>query len=240
MRDWLAPKRFYAHANYCWPWLAVASLLCIGYGIIVGLFFAPVDYQQREAMRIIYIHVPCALLSLTIYTIIGCASIVTLIWKIKVADVVATVSAPLGMCVTALALFTGSMWGKPMWGTFWVWDARLTSELILLFLYIGYIALRRAIIDPHKAAQAAAILAVVGIIDIPIIHFSVEWWHTLHQGASITRFAKPAIALPILYPLLAMIVGMYLLYGFVVLYTARAQILWRERRSSWVQEIIGA
>lgn len=234
MKQWLIPKVFYQRAQLCWPLFACASALFVGYGLIAGLWLAPLDYQQGAAVRIIYLHVPCAFLSLAIYTIIGCASLVYLVWKLKIADIIANASAGIGACFTVIALFSGAMWGKPMWGTYWVWDARLTSELILLFLYFGYIALRRAIHDPYKAGKSCAILAIVGLIDIPIIHFSVEWWHTLHQGASISRFAKPAIAEPILYPLLAMIIGMFLFYVCVVLLVARTEILWRERRSLWV------
>lgn len=238
MKHWLTPKVFYSKSDKYWRWFALASIAFLGFGFIDGLFIAPVDYQQREAMRIIYLHVPCALLSLSIYTIIGVASISFLIWKIKIADTIAKVSAPIGACCTALALFSGAMWGKPMWGTYWVWDARLTSELILLFLYFGYIALRGAIYDPPKAAQACAILAVVGLIDVPIIHFSVQWWHTLHQGASISSFARPSIATPILIPLLSTIIGMYFFYMAALLFAARSDILWRERRQTWVLEVL--
>jgi heme exporter protein C len=150
---------------------------------------------------------------------------------------IAKVSAPIGASITTLTLLTGALWGKPMWGAWWVWDARLTSELILLFLYCGYIGLRSAIRDPVVAATSAAILALVGLIDIPIIHYSVEWWHTLHQGASISKFAKPSIAAPLLYPLLSMIVGCYIFYVLIVCINARSEILWRERHTSWVKSL---
>jgi heme exporter protein C len=238
MKKLAAPAYFYKQTTRLVPWLSVGVLLFLSYGLIAGLFFAPVDYQQQQAVKIIYVHVPCAILSLSIYTIIGCMSFIWLVWKIKIADVIAKVSAPFGASVTALALITGSLWGKPMWGTWWVWDARLTSELILLFLYFGYLGLRSAIRDPQIAASVCAVLAVVGLIDIPIIHYSVDWWHTLHQGATISKFAKPAIAAEMLYPLLSMLVACYLFYLLLVCINARSEILWRERKNVWVQGLI--
>lgn len=210
------------------------------YGIIAGLYFAPIDYQQKHAVKIMYIHVPCAILSLGIYTIIGISSFIYLIWKIKLADIIAAVSAPLGASITLVTLLTGAFWGKPMWGTWWVWDARLTSELVLLFLYLGYIGLRSALRDTQLAATACGILALVGLIDIPIIHYSVEWWHTLHQGASISKFAKPSIATPMLYPLLAMLAASYMFYILMLCINARHEILWRERNTTWVKNIFKA
>lgn len=238
MKKLAAPAYFYAQTVKFIPWLAVSAVLFLSYGLVAGLFIAPLDYQQQQAVKIIYLHVPCALLSLSIYTIIGIMSIIYLIWQIKIADIIATVSAPFGAAITALALLTGALWGKPMWGTWWVWDARLTSELILLFLYCGYLGLRSAIRDQKTAATASAILAVVGLIDIPIIHFSVDWWHTLHQGATISRFAKPAIAPAMLYPLLSMLLGLYLLYMLLVCIKAQSEILWRERNTQWVKQCL--
>lgn len=238
MKKWAAPAFFYHNISKLTPYLAVAVILCMGYGLIAGLFFAPVDYQQKQAVKLIYIHVPCALLSLSIYTVIGMMSLIYLIWKIKIADVIAKVSAPLGASITALALFSGALWGKPMWGTWWVWDARLTSELILLFLYFGYIALRAAIRDQTIAASACAVLAIAGLIDIPIIHYSVEWWHTLHQGATISKFSKPTIASSMLYPLLSTLVAFYLFYLLFICLAARGEILWRERNANWVRKLL--
>ncbi len=233
----LKSEYFYNKAANIAACFALGSAVFLSYGLLAGLFLAPIDYKQQEAVRIMYVHVPCALLSLAVYTIISVASLVYLIWKIKLADIIARVSAPFGAAVTAVALLSGSLWGKPMWGTWWVWDARLTSELILLFLYFGYIGLRSAVRDQHVAAKVCAILAVVGVIDIPIIHFSVEWWHTLHQGASITRFAKPAIAAAMLYPLLSVVIGLYMLYIALVCIEARTEILWRERNNKWVKNL---
>ncbi len=238
IKRFLALKNFYMLANSLFPLMMVSSLLLLGYSFINGVFFAPIDYQQREAVRIMYLHVPCALLSLSVYAVIGICSAIFLVWKIKLADVIAAASAPIGTCFTALALFTGAMWGKPMWGAYWVWDARLTSELILLFLYFGYLILRKSIYDSYKASFSAAILGLIGLVDLPIIHFSVEWWHTLHQGPSISRFAKPAIATPMLLPLLIAIVGMYFLYFAILLLVARTHILQRERQSVWLQELL--
>lgn len=238
MNKFLAPAVFYQVLTRVLPFLVVGLIIFLAYGIISGLFLAPVDYQQKEAVKLMYIHVPCALLSLSIYTIIGVLSAVYLIWKVKIADILAQASAPIGASITALALISGALWGKPMWGTWWVWDARLTSELILLFLYCGYIGLRAAITDVRIAATAAAVLAIVGLIDIPIIHFSVEWWQTLHQGASISKFAKPSIAPEMLYPLLSMLLGLYFLYALILCVNARTEILWRERNSSWVKQLV--
>lgn len=238
LQKFASPEYFYTQIYKLLPWLAWGVGLFMSYGILAGLFLAPPDYQQQYAVKIIYIHVPCALLSLTIYTIIGIMSIVYLIWKVKLADIVAKVSAPIGAVVTALALITGSLWGKPMWGTWWVWDARLTSELILLFLYLGYIGLRAGINDQRLAASSCSILAIAGLIDIPIVHFSVNWWHTLHQGATISRFAKPAIAPQMLYPLLSMLVAFYLFYALLVCMRARSEILWRERNTLWVKKCL--
>lgn len=221
-------------AVYC----AVGAAFFLTYGLLAGLFIAPVDYQQKEAVRIMYVHVPTAMLSLSVYTIIGLMSIIYLIWKIKIADIIAQASAPFGAMLTLVALITGALWGKPMWGTWWVWDARLTSELVLLFLYCGYLGLRDAIADPNSKAVCCALLAVVGLIDIPIIHFSVNWWHTLHQGASILHFAKPAIASGMLYPLLSVILGMYLLYVALICMTVRSDILWKEQNTKWVRALM--
>lgn len=235
MKQWLSSQYFYTASGRLIPWLAVLTIVTMGYGISAALYFTPIDYQQQHAVRLMYIHVPCALLSLSIYAVIGGASALYLIFKIKIMDSIAKVSAPIGASITALTLFTGMLWGKPMWGTWWVWDARLTSELILLFLYFGYIGLRSAIRNRQQAATLCAILAVVGLIDIPIIHYSVEWWHTLHQGASISKLAKPSIATPMLVPLLVMICACYLFYGLLVLVNVRTDILSRERNAAWVK-----
>ena len=202
----------------------------------LGLVVAPTDYQQGESYRIIYVHVPAAWMSMFIYMIMAVSSGIFLIWKMKLADIVADVSAPIGASFTFVALATGSLWGKPMWGTYWVWDARLTSELILLFLYFGYMALRTAIENRNSAARAAAILALVGVVNIPIIHFSVEWWNTLHQPASISKLDTPSIHKSMLVPLLMMMVGFKLFYLVNMMSRARTSILERESGASWLRE----
>jgi heme exporter protein C len=241
MFPWLtkhtSPQNFYQTAGHLLPWFGTCSILLFIYGLIGGLFLAPPDYQQGDAFRIIYIHVPSAFLSLMVYLVMASAAAVGLIWRIKLADVIVAASASLGAWFTALALITGSLWGKPMWGAWWVWDARLTSELILLFLYLGVIALRSAIPERDKAAKASAILLIVGVINIHIIHYSVYWWNTLHQGDTLRLFGPSLIAPSMLYPLLAMIGAFVFYYLSVMLVCARAEILRREQKSSWVQEI---
>lgn len=212
-------------------------MLCLAVGLYLGLVVAPADYEQGESYRIIYIHVPAAWMSMFVYMVMAVSSAVFLIWRMKLADIVAVASAPIGASFTLIALITGSFWGKPMWGTWWVWDARLTSELLLLFLYLGYMALRNALDNPPSAARAAAILAVVGVINIPIIHFSVEWWNTLHQPATITKLDKPSMHISMLRPLLIMVVGFQLLYFHNLLVRLRTGILEREGRASWVAEL---
>jgi heme exporter protein C len=233
-----SPKKFYQVAGQLIPWLTVLLFLLLGYGLLGALILSPPDYQQGDAYRIIYIHVPSAFLSMFIYMTMAFCALLSLVWRIKLADVVLTVSAPIGAWLTFLALITGSIWGKPMWGTWWIWDARLTSELILEFLYLGAIALRMAILDREQAGKATAILVLIGSINIPIIHYSVYWWNTLHQGATISRLARPAIAPSMLYPLLAMIMGFIIYYFLILLMRARTELLYRERRSTWVKELV--
>jgi len=232
-----SPKHFYGIAGRLIPWLAIACLMITLAGLYYGLIEAPPDYQQGDSYRIMFIHVPAAWMSLFIYVAMAGAGAIGLVWRIKLAEVIAISSAPIGASFTLLALVTGSIWGKPMWGTWWVWDARLTSELILLFLYLGVIALHSAIDDKRTAARAVAILALVGIINIPIIHYSVEWWNTLHQGPTVTKFDKPSIHMSMLIPLLLMAVSFKLYYAFTVLMRARCEVLERERHSSWVQKL---
>ena len=233
-----SPPHFYRIAGALVPWLAWGFGLLVVTGLYLGLVVAPPDYQQGESYRIIFVHVPSAWMSLFIYMVMATAGAIGLIWRMKLADVVAASSAPVGATFTFLALVTGSLWGKPMWGTYWVWDARLTSELILLFLYLGYMALQAAIEDPRTAARASAILALVGVVNIPIIHYSVEWWNTLHQGATVTKFDAPSIHWSMLVPLLLMAVAFKLFYGLVLLVRARTAVLERERSSAWVRELM--
>jgi len=221
------------------PWFAMPGLILIGYGAYAGLFVAPADYQQGDAFRIIYVHVPAAYLSMMAYMIMAISAGIGLIWRMKLAHAVAAAAAPLGAWFTFLALATGAIWGRPMWGTWWEWgDPRLTSELVLLFLYIGYMALRSAIDEIAKADRASAVLALVGAVNVPIIHFSVEWWSSLHQGPTLIRKGGPAIDAAMLYPLLAMILGFTLVFGALLLRRVRTEVLYRERRKRWVKKMI--
>lgn len=210
------------------PYLGFATLLLMGLGLYLGLFVSPADFQQGEGFRIIYVHVPAAFFSLGIYSVIFFCSVIYLIWHIKLADMIAFRSASIGASFTAIALITGALWGKPMWGTWWVWDARLTSELILLFLYFGYIGLRRAIPDVRQSAKAGAILAIVGMVDVPIVHFSVQWWQTLHQGATLAKFATPSMDMNMLYPLYILLLAFGLYYVTLLLINVKSEILHRK------------
>jgi len=234
----VSPKHFYFYSLRFLPWIAAIALICLACGAMGGLIFAPADYQQGDAFRIIYVHVPASILSLFIYTFMAVCALAAIIWRIKLAEVLLKASAPIGLMMTLLALITGSIWGKPMWGTWWIWDARLTSELLLFFLYFAIIAIMNAIRDPSTAARAAAIIVLVGLADIPIIHYSVNWWNTLHQGATITRFAKPAIADSMLYPLLLMITGFFFYFAGLLTYRAQTEILLRERNAQWIAALL--
>ncbi len=231
-----SPMHFYALSRTVAPWCAAASGVLFVAGLVGGLYFAPADYQQGESFRIIYVHVPSAWMSLFIYMVMASAGALGLIWRIKLGDMIARACAPLGAWFTFLALATGSLWGKPMWGSYWVWDARLTSELILLFLYLGYIALQGAIEDRRVAARAGAILALVGTVNIPIIHYSVEWWNTLHQGPTVTKLAAPSIDTSMLIPLLIMSLAYTVYFVAVVLVRTRCEILGFERNTAWVKQ----
>jgi len=233
----ISPQHFYFFAQRWLPYLGILTVLLMGLGIFLGLFVSPADYQQGDGFRIIYVHVPAAFLSLCVYSTMFFCSALYLIWHIKIADMMALCSAPIGATFTGIALVTGAIWGKPMWGTWWVWDARLTSELILLFLYFGYMGLRAAIPDRQLSAKAGAILALVGMVDIPIVHFSVEWWQTLHQGATLAKFAKPAMNFSMAAPLYILILAFGIYYLMLLLLRVRTEILNRERDSEWVQRI---
>jgi heme exporter protein C len=209
------------------PWLAGVTVVLMGAGLYLSFFVAPADYQQGETVRIMYIHVPSAWLAMFCYTLIAVSSIGSLIWRHPLADVSAKAAAPIGAAFTLLALVTGSLWGKPMWGTYWVWDARLTSVLILFFLYLGLIAVWQSFEEPSRAGRAAAILAIVGFVNIPIIKFSVDWWNTLHQPASVMRIGGPTIAPSLLWPLLIMALGFTCLFLWLHFKAMRAEILKR-------------
>jgi len=237
LAKFVSPKYFYTLSNQLLPWVLGFGLLFFLYGYIGGLVLAPPDYQQGDGFRILYVHVPSAFLSLLVYSFMALNALIFLVWRIKIADVLIRASAPIGAWLTVIALVTGSLWGKPMWGTFWIWDARLTSELILLFLYIGLIALQSAIHNEDQAAKAGALLLLIGFIDIPIIHYSVYWWNTLHQGASLTLLEKPKIDSSMLYPLLSMILAYGCYFAAVLCLRTRNTLLLREQQSDWVKNI---
>jgi heme exporter protein C len=213
------------------PWLTALTLILLGIGLYLAFFVAPPDYQQGETVKIIFIHVPAAWLAMFGYMLIAVAALGTLIWRHPLADVAAKTAAPIGATFTFIALVTGSLWGKPMWGTYWVWDARLTSVLVLFLLYLGLLALWQAIEEPGRAGRAAAILALVGAVNIPIIHYSVVWWNTLHQPASVFRVGGPTIDPSLLAPLLVMALAFTLLFILLHLISMRAEILRRRVRA---------
>jgi heme exporter protein C len=233
-----SPPTVYRTAAVAMPWFMTVAVIAILCGLIGGLGFAPPDYQQGDAFRIIYVHVPSAYMSEFCYSVMAIAGAIGLIWRIKMSYALAAATAPIGASFTALALFTGSLWGRPMWGTYWAWDPRLTSELILLFLYAGVMSLRPAFEDAARGDRAAALLAVVGAVNLPIIHFSVVWWNSLHQGATIAKIGKPNIPGSMLWPLLTMLVGFSCFYGAVACMRLRGEVLNRERQSAWVREAI--
>ena len=219
-------------------WLRWISLLLLSAALVWGLAFTPPDYLQGHSYRIIFAHVPSSFLASAIYMMMASAALVFLVWRIKLADLALKVMAPIGVSFCLLSLVSGAIWGKPTWGTWWVWDARLTSMLILLFLYIGIIALRSAVPSANTAAKACAILNLVGVVNIPIIKFSVEWWNTLHQGSTIKINEKSSMVPEMLWPLLLSIAGFYLFFAFVFVWRLRAEILNSEYKTRWVQTLI--
>jgi heme exporter protein C len=233
-----SPPHVYRVATKFSPWLFGFATVAIGYGVIAGLFIAPPDYQQGDAFRIIYVHAPSAWMSLSAYTTMAIAGGVALIWRIKIGHAVAASCAPIGASFTLAALVTGSLWGRPMWGTYWAWDPRLTSELILMFLYFGVMSLRQAFDDPARGDRAAAVLAIVGVVNVPIIHYSVRWWNSLHQGATVAKFGKPSMPGSMLWPLLSVMIGFMLFFGAVLCTRLRAEVLSRERQSNWLKEVL--
>ena len=238
LHPYAQPERTYQLATKLLPWFTVSSVITLIIGMVWGLAFAPVDYQQGESYRIIFIHVPAASLSMTIYMAMATASLIGMVWQLKLSDAAAAAMAPIGAVITVIALFTGSFWGKPMWGTWWIWDARLTSELILLFLYLGVIALHNSFEDKVLAGRAAGILTLVGVINIPIIKYSVEWWNTLHQGATISKLGKPSMDAAMLIPLLINILGFALLIGALTLVRFRNEVIARNTMRPWVKELV--
>jgi heme exporter protein C len=236
MFEFANPKRFMDVSGRVLPWLAIASAILIATGLYLGLFLSPPDYQQGDTVRIMFVHVPAAWIAMMAYGLMAGASLFGLVWRHPLADVAAKSAAPLGALFTALALITGSLWGKPMWGAYWVWDARLTSFLILFFLYLGYIALWNAIEDEVRAGRAAAVLALVGAVDVVIVKFSVDWWNTLHQGESIFRSGGPLIAPVFLWPLLLMTFGYTFLFFTLWMVRIRTEIITRRARALLARE----
>lgn len=239
--NWLkysSPATFYPLAGRLVPWFAVVTAILLVIGLYMSFFVAPTDYQQGEAYRIIFIHVPAAWMSMFIYIVMAVYAGLGLVLNTRLSSMMATALAPTGAMFTFLALWTGALWGKPMWGAWWVWDARLTSELILLFLYMGFMALQSAIEEPRRAAKASALLALVGVVNVPIIYFSVKWWNTLHQGASISFDKAPTMAATMLTAMLIMAIAFWTYTITVALMRVRCEILQRERHTEWVAEMI--
>jgi heme exporter protein C len=242
--NWLhrlgAPKSFYRISGHLLPWFSVLACLLLVVGTVWGLLFAPPDYQQGDSFRIIYIHVPSSILAESCYMLMAAAGGIYLVWRIKLADIALMCAAPIGASVTFMALATGSIWGRPTWGTWWVWDARLTSTLVLFFLYIGVIALRSAMENRESAGRATAVLSLVGVINLPIIKYSVDWWNTLHQPSTFTITHAPPMPASMWLPLLIMVIGYYLFFFAVLMMRMRAEIIERENRTEWVRSLVTA
>lgn len=234
-----SPASFYPLAGKLIPWFIALAVVLTVIGLYLGFFVAPTDYKQGEGYRIMFIHVPAAWMSMFIYLVMAVYAGMGLVFNTRLSSLMASALAPTGASFTFLALWTGALWGKPMWGAWWVWDARLTSELILLFLYIGYMSLKAAIDDPRRAARASGLLAIVGAINVPIIYKSVEWWNTLHQGASITMSSGTSMESTMLTTLLVMSLALWMYTIAVVLARVRCEILEAERDTDWVAEMTG-
>jgi heme exporter protein C len=232
------PKVFYQVVERTHFWLFFIALFCIILGWLWGFGFSPQDYQQGDSVRIMYIHVPSAFLSLFIYGMMATASLLTMVWQIKIAALMQKACAEVGAVMTLLALVTGSVWGKPTWGTWWVWDARLTGELVLLFIYFSLLAIEHSLGRNKASDKIFAMLCWIGLLDLPIIHYSVQWWNTLHQGSSLLTFAKPKIHLSMLYPLLFSLIGMLLFSLWSILKLTQLALLKREFKQQWVKELV--
>lgn len=232
-----SPPYAYVFAYRLRPWLLWPAVLMMLWSAYSGLFVVPPDYQQKDAYRIIFVHVPAASMSLMVYTMMAIAAAIGLIWRMKLAHAVAAACALPGAALTALALVTGSLWGSPMWGTWWTWDARLTTELILLFLYLGYLALRASFDDIGRADRVSAVLAVIGVVNVPIIRYSVVWWNSLHQGATLSIFGESSIDPSMVTPLIVMIFAFLLFFGALLCDGLCAEILRRERNASWLKGV---
>ena len=245
IRGWLlfrfaAPQAFFPLAGRMAPWFAALAAILAVAGLYISFFVAPTDAQQGEAYRIIFIHVAAAWMSMFLYVVMACWAALGLVLNTRLSGMMASAIAPTGAMFTFIALWSGALWGKPTWGTWWVWDARLTSELILLFLYFGFIALTNAIDDPRRADRAGAVLAIVGVINVPIIYFSVKWWNTLHQGASVSLTRAPSMAETMLTGMLLMALAAWMYSIAVALWRVRSIILERERDAEWVRGLRGA
>lgn len=234
-----SPATFYPLAGRMIPWFTAAAVILLGVGLYMSFFVAPTDYKQGEGYRIIFVHVGTAWMSMFIYVVMAAWAGLGLVFNTRVSAMMATALAPTGAMFTFVALWTGALWGKPMWGAWWVWDARLTSELILLFLYLGFIALQSAIDEPRRADRAGAILALVGVVNIPIIYYSVQWWNTLHQGATVSVSGGSSMGVVMLWTMLIMTLGFWAYSIAVVLTRVRCIILERERDTTWVNELEG-
>jgi heme exporter protein C len=231
-----SPQTFYPLAGKMIPWfLAAAAILAVA-GLYIGFFVAPTDFQQGESYRIIFIHVPAAWMSMFVYVVMAFWAGIGLAFNTRLSSMMATALAPTGALMTFIALWTGALWGRPTWGAYWVWDARLTSELILLFLYFGFMSLQAAIDDPRRADKAGAVLALVGVVNVPIIYFSVQWWNTLHQGASVSLTKSPTMAAAMLTGMLVMALAFWMYCIAASLIRVRAIILERERNADWVRK----
>lgn len=237
LTPYASPRSFYSLAGRIVPWAFAAALVLLLAGVYVGFFWAPTDFQQGEGYRIIFLHVPVSWMSMVIYLAMGFWSALSLIFNSRMAAMLAAALAPTGAIFTLLSLITGALWGKPMWGTWWVWDARLTSELLLLFLYMGFMALRGAFDDPRRADKAASILALVGVVNVPVIYFSVQWWSTLHQGASVSLSSAPSMAGVMLSGMLLMTGAAWCYSVAMALYRVRSLVLEREAHSAWVRNL---
>ena len=234
-----APQRFYALAGAALPWFSALAVVLTVVGLYIGLVRAPTDAQQGDAYRIIFIHVPSAWMSMVVYLAMAFWAAIGLAFNARMASMLAHALAPTGALMTVLALWSGALWGKPTWGAWWVWDARLTSELILLFLYIGYLSLHAAIDEPRRADRASALLALVGVVNVPIIYFSVKWWNTLHQGASVSLTRAPSMASTMLIGMLVMTLALWMYCVAVALLRVRVIILEREHSSTWARTALG-
>jgi len=233
-----SPAYFYTFSGRFIPWLWAIFLVLAAIAMYQAFFVVPADYQQGQSFRIMYLHVPAAWMSMLAYIFMAVMGFIALVWRIRTVEILAMCTAPVGAAFTAVTLIAGSLWGRPTWGTYWVWDARLTSELVLLFLYLGVIGLYNAIDEPRKAARAACLLALVGAVNLPIIHYSVKWWNTLHQGSSISLLGGSSIDSSMLWPLLIMSIAVKFYFGANLLTRARVRLLEQDLRKGWVRDVV--